>query len=123
MGQPEEKIKAVMFLGLAIVMAGVSLYAGLTIGPIQGMFAVPVIVFLLYLGWVEYSAWTDDRRIADERSQWISERSASNAFWFLLGLIVIQNGFHVVPEQFTAPTYLIVGSAVVLIYQVYYRVV
>lgn len=100
-----------MIVGLVVSVA--SLVYGLWAEqPMRVIFGAVMIPFFGYLAWrVIQPGRKRKRASADERTMCLSYTAASDGFWFLLAVLLIQNAWVILPGEFVVSVALLIGTA------------
>ncbi|MGQ3330438.1 hypothetical protein [Halorubrum sp. FL23] len=105
---------------VAILIGSIAVFQYYDFPPISYIGPLVPFVIVVFFGYRAVSASYNRKALGDERTAELLTKAGTNAFWWLIGMLLIDSTFTIFPDE-ANNLYIFVGLAVYALYYVYYR--
>lgn len=118
----KQRLSGYMFAALAIVLAAGGILSVSSGHTGRGILSLVASVFLGYLSWRQLQPGQPEKTVtATERTGRAITLAASQAFWLLVSLMVLQSVFQFIPDDIITSVYVLTGLGTYGAYWAYFR--
>lgn len=117
----QKRVGYVLLAGaVAILIGSIAIFQYYNFPPISYLGPLVPFVILVVFGYRAVSASNERKALGDERTAELLGKASINAFWWLIGILLIDGTFTIFPDE-ANNLYIFSGLVIYALYYVYYR--